>query len=179
MIFIQSDRNERFYARPAELKDAKDIWLWRNDPVTRANSANSMYIRWVDHIAWFTALLDDPDRVIYLVTLVSGDEGWRGHPVAVVRFDRLPVQADCWRVSLNLNPNFRGHGHGRHILLAACIAFFDEHGASLLHAEIRPDNVASRKVFSALGFSPLDKTETGTLGLYERAAIPLPRPSEL
>lgn len=179
MLTPQPDVPGRFIVRPAEPQDAKDIWSWRNEPVTRENSGNAAPIPWADHVAWFSAVLDDPERVIYMVMPATADGAKRGESIAVVRFDRVSQVTGCWRVSLNLRSEARGLGLGRQVLLSACQVFFDANGTQMLQAEIQSRNVASRRVFSALGFARVNSPGPDGLDLYERPTVSLPKPSDL
>lgn len=175
----QSHAHSRFTVRPATPEDAQNVWLWRNDPATRAFSGDATPIPWTDHVDWFSAALCDPGCVLCMVMSESAATAECGDSIAVVRFDGLSETTECWLVSLNLRPESRGQGLGRQILMAACRAFFDKRGVQTLQAEINPHNVASRRVFSALGFVPTGRQRTVGFDLYERSATLLPKLSEL
>jgi RimJ/RimL family protein N-acetyltransferase len=122
--------------RPATPDDARDVWLWRNDPLTRAMSRTSEETPWESHHAWFEQALADPAR-----TLLIG-EGPEGK-VGMVRFDRGRET----EVSINVNPAVRGRGYG-HALLAAAMATVQGD----VVAGIREENVASQRLFERVGF---------------------------
>lgn len=155
------------------MEDAKNVWLWRNDLATRIMSGNSAPISWTDHVNWFSTVLDGPGQTLLIVALRTSSKTPGGEPIADVRFDVVSEQTDCRMVSLHLRPDCRGHGLGRHVLLAACQSFFEEKGQHILRAEIHPDNIASLRVFSSLGFMPTDGPRTNGFELYERRAEPL------
>jgi len=50
--------------RPATPDDAEVLWLWRNDPITRAQSRNTDPITWKSHVRWLSAALADAERRI-------------------------------------------------------------------------------------------------------------------
>lgn len=178
MTSSQSKAHNQLTVRPATLQDAEAIWLWRNDPLTRSYSQNTSFIPWEDHVKWFSEVLDDSGRVVCMVMPATSCSNDLADPIAVVRFDRLPVTTAHWLVNLNLRPKSRGFGLGRQCLLAACQALFDLHGVQVLRAEIHPQNIASRRVFADLGFVLAARGKAAGFDLFERPAVPLPKPCD-
>ncbi len=121
--------------RKATIEDARRLFEWRNDPVTRAVSVNQTPVDWHDHLAWLMQSLDSPLREI----LIAED----GVPLGTVRLDK-DIRTE---VSITLAPAARGHGQGAVILQLATA------GTGPFVARIRPDNKASQKVFEKAGFS--------------------------
>jgi len=122
--------------RAATPDDARDVWEWRNDPLTRAMSRNSDEVAWAGHEAWFLRTLADP-----ATTLLIGEVG--GEKVGMVRFDHGPET----EVSINVNPACRGRGYGLALLQAGIAQVGGE-----IFAEIKDDNLASRRMFERAGF---------------------------
>jgi UDP-2,4-diacetamido-2,4,6-trideoxy-beta-L-altropyranose hydrolase len=129
---------DKLLVRPAEPADARNLWLWRNDPATRAASRASDPIGWDEHRAWFARALTDPHR-----TILIGELG--GEPVGMVRFDQRDAAAE---VSIALAPERRGGGLGAN-LLSVGIARMQ---VRLLLATVHADNTASRRLFAGVGF---------------------------
>jgi len=175
MTPAKSDQLHQFIVRPAELQDAKEIWLWRNDEATRSNSITSAPIPWAEHTDWLERVLEDPGQVIYMAVSAPIEPAERSESIAVVRYDRLSSEVECWRVGLNLRPESRGFGFGRLVLHAACSRFFDTHGLHILQAEIHPQNIPSQRVFLALGFVLTNRPGGNSFDLYRRPAAPLPK----
>lgn len=146
-MFAGAVPSAAIYVRPATARDAEHLWLWRNDPVTRAMSKNHEPIRWQDHLAWLSPRLTRDSGL-----LLIGELGRK--PAGTVRFD--PGAQDGFWVSINIAPDHRGRSLGAALLAAACDTFYREHGPQPLHAEIRPDNVASERIFTTLGFVRTD-----------------------
>ena len=163
----------RLQVRAATLADARDIWIWRNDPETRAHSGTRAPVAWEDHMAWLSARLRCSRCAIYIVQALHREAG-PPTPVAVVRFDQSRDGPDCWTLSLNVRPDWRGRGIGREALAAACRALFETHGHQVLRAEIHPRNIASIRVFSGIGFVRLDRSGPSGLDLYERPPEKVP-----
>jgi RimJ/RimL family protein N-acetyltransferase len=122
--------------RRATAGDALDVLAWRNDATTRAMSRISDVVDEAAHLAWFGHALEDHARV-----LLIGEEG--GAKVGMVRID-WGAESE---ISININPAFRGRGRGG-ALLAKALAYIE--GAVL--AEIKPENVASQRLFERAGF---------------------------
>jgi len=131
--------------RRAAREDSEALWLWRNDPVTRANSRTAEPIGWTDHVRWLSVVLADPHR-----DLLIAERG--GCPVGTVRFDRLGGKRKSVEVSINVRPDMRGEGLGRAILRSACECLAVRHGPSEVRASVRADNQRSRRLFESCGF---------------------------
>ncbi|WP_369130431.1 GNAT family N-acetyltransferase [Modestobacter roseus] len=127
--------------RPATAADAELLFSWANDPETRARSFSGTAITWSDHLRWFTALLADTERALWLL---ESD----GRAVASIRFEPFGDRA---RVSVQVAPGERGQGHGRRVVAEASALYVSASGRGLL-AEVKPDNAASIAVFEAAGF---------------------------
>ena len=139
--------------RPATEADAIDVWIWRNDPLTRAMSRNRDGVPRADHIAWFAEALADPDRTL-LVGEVDGEK------VGIVRFDHGAET----EISINVNPAQRSRGYGYALLAAALQRVGGE-----IWAEIRDENLTSRRLFERAGFELQSESE-GIRRYVRRAA---------
>lgn len=136
--------------RPADEDDCLDVWRWRNDPQTRAMSRTPDEVELAAHTAWFRGALRNPQMTLLIGETDAGKIG-------MVRFDRGAET----EVSINLNPDFRGQGLS-HALLGAALATT---GGALV-AEIKDENLASRRLFERAGFRRI-ATRAG-LGRYRR-----------
>ena len=134
--------------RRATHEDSELIWLWRNDPVTRAASRNSRPIAWAGHAEWLAAVLADPARRL----LVAESNGV---PVGIVRFDPIPGTAD-FEISINVRPDARGFGTAGTILSAACARSAADLGHARVHAAVAKSNLPSRKLFESCGFALIE-----------------------
>lgn len=133
--------------RRANETDSKRLFDWRNDELTRAASINTREINWESHQRWFALALQNELLVIYLA---QNDES--ADALGMCRFD-IDAQAQSAEVSINVNPEFRARGVGK-ALLTASIARFAEDCPRVksLTATVKTGNVASVKLFDALGF---------------------------
>jgi len=131
--------------RLANAEDSKEIYEWRNDERTRLMSHTSKLVKWDGHVKWFDAALNNPNRCLLICFLKQ-----ENIKVAIVRFD---VEREKALVSINTSPSMRGKGMSK-ICLNKSIIYF----ASLfkdvrqINAEIKTNNVASRKAFEGVGF---------------------------
>lgn len=125
--------------------DLSDVFLWRNDPVSRQQSLNSQLISWREHKDWFEKVLGSEECCLLMCFSESLQT-----KIGVVRFDIVGNQAT---VSINLEPTVRGLGLGTRCLSKAidyfCCRFLS---INCLKAMIVTSNKASRVVFKKIGF---------------------------
>ena len=136
--------------RPATLADADRLFSWRNDPVTLLNSRSTAAVPREDHDRWvqFNVLLGQPEHAVIIAETENGSVG-------VVRFDAAKDDLMTYEASITIAPEYRGGGFARPILAEAC-GFFSEFAIS---AEIRHDNIASRKLFERCGFDEIGRSD--------------------
>lgn len=122
--------------RAATLEDAKLLFDWRNDPLTRANSINEDEVPWDTHVAWLTGSLKLEDRKLLIAS--------NGEPVGTVRLDIRPNETELsWTVS----PGHRGKGYGKEMV---CLAAAGNVG---LIAHIKRQNIPSQIIAKSAGFT--------------------------
>jgi UDP-2,4-diacetamido-2,4,6-trideoxy-beta-L-altropyranose hydrolase len=140
-----------FSLRAATPADEEIWWHWANDPASRAASFRSDPISIAGHHRWFFARLADPQARLLIAHTADG------LPLGSVRFERLTTTAERtqWLVSLALEPACRGHGLGVPLLQEA-IGWLRRGwaGRGELLAEVKPDNLASIRLFTRAEFEP-------------------------
>lgn len=134
--------------RKATMADAKPLWEWRNDPVTRAMFRDSEPVPWDQHLTWLTGVLADPER---LLLIAESD----GTPCATVRFD--DQGNNVAEVSVTVAPEFRGRGVGTEALRQATALALQRWRIVLAH--VKGENVASRKAFAGAGYEWVGEQE--------------------
>jgi UDP-2,4-diacetamido-2,4,6-trideoxy-beta-L-altropyranose hydrolase len=139
----QLNQSAAIWVRPVSDSDIELLWEWANDPVTRQNSFDSAKIPWEEHSAWCQKKLFDADCRLWIAS--NGGSAL----VGCVRFDCEESEAT---ISLTLAPSARGKGYGAKIIQQACDRLFADSSVRLVHAYIKPNNIASVKVFEAAGF---------------------------
>ena len=148
--------------RFATLSDAEDLFQWRNELETRMASQNCAEVVWDQHLSWLTAVLEDPQRVLYVGSCVESDTT----NIGMCRFD-VDVDGSSAEVSINLNPYFRGRGLAQSMLQESINRFARDRGEALrLTATIRPSNTASVRIFTEIGFRLA--SEDSSFGYYVR-----------
>ena len=139
--------------RPATMSDASPAFQWRNTPSVRMLSNNPNEIELHEHLVWWRATLDNPQR--FLLVLEIG-----ARPLGVLRYD---VKCDEALVSIYLDPEQTGHGLGHELLLMGEEWLRkNSSGITRLVAEIHDDNRGSIRAFSKAGFNKFAD------GQYER-----------
>lgn len=132
--------------RVANEKDAKTLFDWTNDPSVRSNSLNTEPIAWEAHLNWFEEKLRSEDSQIYIFEVGK-------KPIGQVRLD---FKYDHWLINYSIDSKFRGKGYGK-VLIRKIL---DLNTFIPLKAIVKPDNIASLKVFTALGFNETNKEST-------------------
>ncbi len=153
--------------RRAVADDARRVFDWANDPVTRAASFVSREIAWEEHAAWFARSLEAPDRVLFIALRA-------GEPAGLVRFDRNREAGEGWEaatIGINVAPSQRGGGFGTALLLRATRAA-EELGIRTIFAAIKRENAASLRAFEKAGYVRVgDYADAGVPALLYRLEV--------
>lgn len=125
--------------------DSRDIWLWRNDPITREMSITTDEVSWDSHSQWFGKVLENNDRHLF----IGLDD--LNNKLGMCRFDKMD---NGYEVSINLNPQFRGKKISTTLLSKAINAMKNiiENQRTNFYATIKSTNLTSRKCFFNCGF---------------------------
>jgi sialic acid synthase SpsE/RimJ/RimL family protein N-acetyltransferase len=137
------------------VQHARQIMVWRNDPVTLSMSyhrdAKVWESFWPEYQATYFSESPHPVFVLYdggragfiRFKNVAHPQGWYGRTVDV---------------SINLAPEKRGKGLGQAALRAVCTYLLREHGIDSVYAEVRQENNSSLRAFLGAGFTHLGLT---------------------
>ena len=140
--------------RPATILDADVLLDWRNDPETREGSHNTAEPRRVEHIAWLSRSLGDPNRLLF----VAEDDGV---PVGTVRAD---FSEGVWVLSWTTAPRARGRGVAKRMVSLLARQISDP-----IRAEVKVGNIASTRVAEHAGMK-FTREADGVLH-YARVAL--------
>ena len=138
--------DKKIKIRPASNIDRDEIYAWRNDPVSRSMSFNNSIVLYEEHRNWFENSLINVNRKLYIGEVA-------GSKIGICRFD-LNATDSSVEVSINMNPTSRGCGFGKKFL-ASCVELYLKDNQHNLLAKIKPDNIASLKIFKSSGFKPI------------------------
>ena len=130
--------------RRATAEDCRNLYIWRNDEVTRRYSGDGLPISWETHIQWFSNVIKRVDRL-----LVIGE--CDGRPVGVLRFDVEGPQAT---ISVYLVPGHQGSGLGT-ALIEAGTHYITHHVPEIseIIAHVSAHNRASLDAFEGAGYA--------------------------
>ena len=142
--------------RKATEKDSENLFNWRNDPETRAESLNTAPVLREAHEAWLARTLKNPKRILFIVEEEN-------EAVGAMRADKLENE-DGYELSWTVAPNVRGRGVGKQMLIQAISG---EINAPVFKAVIKRENIASIKMAQAAGFKQ-ESEEKGVLVWYLR-----------
>ncbi|HDZ73847.1 MAG TPA: N-acetyltransferase [Aurantimonas coralicida] len=117
--------------RLATMEDARLLFSWRNDPLTRRMSINSDTVDWDTHRSWLERRLGRADPLLHIAEI-------EGHCVGTFRIDGDEI-------SYTVAPDFRGKGIALKMLILARQMF----GPKL--ARIARDNVPSARAAEKAG----------------------------
>ena len=148
----------------ADMSHSRNIWMWRNDPITRYYSRNNKMISWEDHDSWFRQLITHSECYLYIGMTVSP---CIKNSIGMIRFDICSSSPKECEVSINIAPNARGKGYGRLLLEKGTTEFTQEIKRSIrVIAEVRSDNVASTRLFRSAGYSRIKTNEKNLIDIF-------------
>lgn len=129
--------------RQAGKSDLEQFLAWRNDPIVVASSFTEGKIEMADHQRWYMQKLASANCGLYVVECEA-------EPAGQFRFDIDGPEAT---INYSLAAAFRGRGQATESMMRAIAAFHNDHAqVTSLVAFVKPDNVASCRVFEKLHF---------------------------
>lgn len=134
---------KQYELRKATEGDKELLFQWANDKVVRENSFQSEEIGWNIHKDWFYKQLMQKDSNIYVYC--ENQE-----PIGQIR---IKYRENSAEIHYSIAKEFRGQGHGERMLLLAEEKIRKERKEiHFLDAEVKKDNIASRKKLEHLGY---------------------------
>lgn len=153
-----AETNRKYYLRKAEWKDKDLLYEWANDTQVRQSAFNSNIIREEEHKKWLREKLESKSSDIYIYYANE-------QPIGQIRLDYNGNKA---YIDYSVDESFRGQGHGRRMLMLAEEKVAEEQKEiEYLEAEVKNENVASKRKFEQLGYSGISmvkyKKKTGNI----------------
>lgn len=131
------------YLRRAKPSDIDILFEWVNDAEVRTNSFCTAAIRYEEHIAWFTEMMNHPNQVQYI--LMSDDK-----PIGQIR---LSINDNTAEITYSISKYNRGCGYGGSIIqLVKQQVLEDYPEVTKLIGKVKPTNSASLYCFIKNGF---------------------------
>lgn len=130
--------------RKTTISDAKLLFEWSNDSVTRKNSFSDKPIVWEEHLQWLTKKLNNNTCFFY----IAEDNGMS---VGTIRMDADEALKEVI-ISYSVAPTSRGKGYGTLILEKASEVLPRTFSGYTLIGKVKTDNLPSRKCFEKSGF---------------------------
>lgn len=153
--------------REAKNEDAKLLWQWRNDELTRQQSIQQDKVPFESHKKWFESSLASTQRIIWMA-VDSCEDINKSEPIGTIRVDKedAPVsnnEAECWTLSWTLAPHKRGLGLGKKMLST----FLAQSKKSVFKADIKESNLASIKIAEFSGMDLISKNNKILTFIYK------------
>lgn len=131
------------YIRNATKADMDLLYKWANDPIVRKNSFSTELIPYENHVLWFNRIMADP----FVLQFVLMEDNT---PVGQIR---LNIEGKEAEIGYSIASEFRGKGYGHKILQLVANEVITNHPEiEKLVAKVKPDNIASNKLFKSEGF---------------------------
>ena len=140
--------DKKIKIRFANTNDCEDVYAWRSDSISRSMFFNNSTHSIEEHRDWFESSLININRKLYIGELATSKIG-------ICRFE-LNTTDSFVEVSINMNPQSRGSGLGKRFLTSSVEQYLKSNQYDLL-AKIKPDNLASLRIFKSSGFMPISK----------------------
>jgi len=148
----------RLRLRNARTEDCQMLWEWANDADVRAASFSTDAIPWAVHVSWFSNKIGNNGSRIFIA------EDDQGSPVGQIRFDIDGREAE---VNISVAKEKRGRGFAVPAIEAAVHKLFAEVDCDLVHAFVKPENIASMRAFQRAGFVQAGRKRVrGSLALH-------------
>ncbi len=90
--------------RSVDSGDRGLVWLWANDPQTRANSFNKSPIPWESHCRWFDRQTSAPDVRFWMLEDLAA-------PVGHIRY-QAAADGELATIGFTVGVQYRGKGYG-------------------------------------------------------------------
>jgi len=131
--------------RRVDIKDAKIMFAWQQDPSTRRYARNPNPPLLSEHMVWLKKRLSDPDCIFNIIL-------YRNQPAGILRLDKITNESNAYEISIVTAPNYRRLGLAGSALKLARKMFphFE------FRAQVLPENNSSHHLFRKEGYELSD-----------------------
>lgn len=154
---MNQHREDKLLLRIAENtpEDAKLLYDWRMDPAARQNSFHHGEFSFDEHLEWYHRMMDDENRILYIMMLEDEGDDPTGIPVGQIRFDFSKDKTEA-EISYSIAPEYRGRGFGRAILALGEEKILEQYpSVHTLKGEVLSSNKPSAALFMKLGYEQI------------------------
>lgn len=131
------------YLRNATDADVDLLYRWVNEDNVRKNSFSTDFVSYKSHQEWFNKIMNNKDEKIFIFCV-------NGHPIGQIR---VSMKATVAVVVYSIAVQYRLRGYGKMMLLLLERKLKDVYPyVTQIRAEVKPNNVASIKVFETLNY---------------------------
>ena len=134
---------QNFNLRAAKINDFQDLFLCRNDALTRKNSHNQDEVLLEEHKKWLKNILKNPMRKLFVLE-------YNKIPVGTSRLDY--DEDGTSEISWSIYPDHRGKKFAKHLIELT----LQNAKCKLIRAKIKPENIASVKVAISCGMQKVN-----------------------
>lgn len=150
------------YLRNAGESDLDLLFQWINDKEVRKNSFQTKEITYEEHQKWFMDMLQREDVKQYIYVLEEESVGQI----------RICLNKEEAEISYSIAPKYRCMGYGKQMITALKKVVQEEYPkVKRLVAQVKPENVASQKVFLDCGYQEKCREYVLDLEMAEKDAI--------
>lgn len=146
MNYIPAKKNE---------SDARLVMNWRNDPDTRRFSFNSQPKKWEDFQKEYNETYFPKNSIPPHFGIIP-ESGEKAVFLRSLTYCYKTDLQNCFDISINVGPEFRGKGLGQKALRDFSKLIFN-FGAKYIIAEIKIENITSQLAFLKAGFQEYDQ----------------------
>lgn len=144
-MWICGDVLMEMFLRRVEFRDADMLLVWHNDAETRRNSFTRGIITREEHYSWLKHVLLTDD----LFFILQADN----EPVGSIH---VVIEGNVGKISYSIAPEKRGLGYGKQIIAMLENHIYVSNMGISLRADVKKENIASRKIFIDYGYAEKD-----------------------
>ena len=125
-------------------EDKTEILKWRNDPHSRKMLINTNFVKTKQHDAWFSSTILNKDKYLFMCLDRNKKK------IGTVRFD---TKDNIAKIAIILNPTKRNLRLSEPCITQAVKKLYSLNPQiNFFIAEIKKNNIASKKLFEKIGF---------------------------